>query len=75
MSGEKTFQFCKAGKIVSKYIFFTTNLLHKKLVLFDFLVVWLMKLKLNKKPKQDFPCKTKINANSYCKKDVKASLK
>ena len=35
----KTFQFCKAGKIVSKFIFFTTNLLHKKLVLFDILVV------------------------------------
>ena len=41
----KTFQFCKAGKIVSKFIFFSTNLLHKKLVLFDILVVWLMKPK------------------------------
>ena len=22
----------------------------------------------SKKPEKDFPCKTKINANSYCKK-------
>ena len=35
----KTFQFCKAGEIVSKFNFFTINLLHKKLVLFDILVV------------------------------------
>ena len=35
----KTLQFCKAGNIVSKFIFFTTNLLHKKLVFFDILVV------------------------------------
>ena len=41
----KTFQFCKAGKIVSKFNFYTTNLLHKKLVLFDILVVRLMKPK------------------------------
>ena len=29
----------------------------------------------SKKLKYDFPCKTKINANSYCKKDVKTSVK
>ena len=28
-----------------------------------------------KKPKYDFLCKTKINANSYRKKDVKPSVK
>ena len=42
MSNAKHFSFVKAGKIVSKFIFLTTNLLHKKLVLFDILVVWLM---------------------------------
>ena len=45
MSNAKHFSFVKAGKIVSKFIFLTTNLLHKKLVLFDILVVWLMKPK------------------------------
>ena len=35
----KTFQFFKAGKIVYKF----TNLLRKKLALFDILVVWLQK--------------------------------
>ena len=39
----ETFQFFKAGKSV--YIFLTANLFHKKLVLFDILVVWLMKPK------------------------------
>ena len=29
----------------------------------------------SKKPKYDFPCKTKINANSFSKKDVKPSVK
>ena len=28
----------------------------------------------SKKPKYDFLCKTNINANSYCKKDVKPSV-
>ena len=72
MSSAKHFSFVKR-EILFLNLFFTTNLLHEKLVLFDILVVWPMSQ--SKKQKYDFPCKTKINANSYCKKDVKASVK
>ena len=44
MSSAKHFSFVKRERLFLN-LFFTTNLLHKKLVLFDILVVWLMKPK------------------------------
>ena len=70
----KTFQFFKAGEIFSKFIFLLLTFSTQEACL-----VWYSSRMTDetksKKPKYDFPCKTKINANSYCKKDVKASVK
>ena len=57
MSSAKHFSFVKRERLFLN-LFFTTNLLHKKLVLFDILVVWLMKPKA-KKLKYDFPLQNK----------------
>ena len=69
----KTFQFCKTRKIFSKFIFLLLTFFTQEACL-----VWYSSRMTDetkgKKPKYDFLCKTKINANSYCKKDVKPSV-
>ena len=63
----KHFSFVKRERLFRNY-FFSTYLLHKKLVMFDILVIWLMKEKARNRSKTSL-------AKSYCKKDVKPSVK
>ena len=67
MSSAKHFSFVKRERLFRNY-FFSTNLLQKKLVMFDILVVWQMKEKARNRSKTSL-------ANSYCKKEVKPSVK
>ena len=60
MSSPKQFSFVKRERLFLNLIF-TTNLLHKKLVLFDILVEWLMK------PKQETEIRLSLQNKDKCK--------